>query len=96
LYPALMENSSCRQDALEAIEEHHAAELILNEMAAMPIHDEHWAAKLVVLTELVQHHVEEEESTIFDDAREFLSEDQLDSITEQFQQHKKQLAGTIT
>ncbi len=94
-YPALMQHSSCRQDALEATEEHHAAELILNEMDSMSLQDEHWAAKLVVLTDLVQHHVEEEESTIFDDAREFLSEDQLDSIMKQFQQQKKQVASTI-
>ncbi len=96
LYPALMEHSSCRQDALEAIEEHHAAELIFNEMDSMSLQDEHWSAKLVVLTELVQHHVEEEESTIFDDAREFLSENQLDSIMKQFQQQKKQVAATIS
>lgn len=94
-YPELTKESTSRQDALEAIEEHHAAKLIMGEMDSMPKQDERWSAKLVVLRELVQNHIEEEESTIFDDARETLSESQLDKIMQEFQKQQQQLASTM-
>ncbi len=51
--------------------------------------DEFWQAKLSVFKELVHHHVEEEESNIFTDARNELTEEKLNAIYTQFETEKQ-------
>jgi len=48
-YPVLQEKQEYREPSLEAIEEHHAAKLILNEIDEMDVEDERWSAKAKVL-----------------------------------------------
>src|SRR3546814_19110425 len=48
-------------DILESYEEHHVADLLCAELAAMDASDERFVAKTTVLIENVEHHVEEEE-----------------------------------
>jgi hemerythrin-like domain-containing protein len=52
--------------------------------------DEKWLAKVTVLKELVEHHVEEEESEIFKAARKTFDKKQLDQMGEQFEAAKEQ------
>lgn len=51
---------------------------------------EDWKAKVTVLRENVEHHVEEEENEVFEQARSILSDDQAEKIGRLFQQHKQQ------
>jgi hypothetical protein len=46
----------------------------------LPKDDETWGAKLKVLQENVEHHVEEEEGEMFRDARKVLSQQQIDEL----------------
>lgn len=46
-------------------EEHLVIALLLNELSRMDVDDTDWKAKLTVLSEIVDHHVEEEEGEIF-------------------------------
>jgi hypothetical protein len=64
-YSALMDKMGHQEDVLEAYEEHHAARLVLNELEEMAPDSERWDAKLSVLHEMVEHHIEEEEDKIF-------------------------------
>lgn len=94
-YPALEKDKKSRKDALESIEEHHVTELVLNELDAMSKSEDQWSAKLSVFKELVDHHIQEEESKIFKDAREVLSDNQFDQIAQQFKQEKESIKGAM-
>lgn len=50
---------------LEAFEEHHVADVLLQELASSSPGGPGWTAKLRVLEELVQHHIKEEEVDLF-------------------------------
>ena len=50
---------------LEAYEEHHVVKLVLAELPRVNPDDERFEAKMTVLAELVEHHVEEEEKEMF-------------------------------
>src|SRR5688500_17079476 len=54
----------------EALEEHHAAELLIKELRKMGPKDERYRAKFKVLAEMVKHHIEEEESQILPQAED--------------------------
>lgn len=49
----------------EAVEEHHAAKSVMDELKDMEPGDEHYDAKVIVLGEQITHHVKEEESDMF-------------------------------
>jgi hemerythrin superfamily protein len=69
-------------DILESYEEHHVADLLCAELAAMDASDERFVAKTTVLIENVEHHVEEEEQEWFPKVREALGRNQLQEIGE--------------
>jgi hemerythrin superfamily protein len=95
LYPALAKEKSAREDALEAVEEHHVAEMVLKELDKMSKDDEKWKAKLLVFKEIVNHHIEEEEGKIFEHAREAFDEEQLEVIFEDFQKNKRSIRSRM-
>lgn len=80
LYPALKAHKQARQIVLEGYQEHHVADLIVNELRALARDDEKWGAKFKVLKENVEHHIEEEESKMFRTARAVLSRDALNDL----------------
>jgi hemerythrin-like domain-containing protein len=90
-YPSLKEAKSAREDALESLEEHHVAELVLKELDRLDKDDEVWGAKLSVFKEIVGHHIEEEESTLFDAAREALDASQMEKIMTAFDREKQKV-----
>jgi hemerythrin HHE cation binding domain-containing protein len=49
----------------EALEEHHVVDLVLGELPGVNPRDERFTAKMTVLSELVEHHVKEEERDMF-------------------------------
>ena len=66
-YPAVrgLETRTAEEMVLEAYEEHHVVKLVLAELPRVNPEDERFEAKMTVLAELVQHHVEEEEREMF-------------------------------
>src|SRR5215212_198798 len=90
-YPAIKQAAETREIVLEGFEEHHVVKMLLGELEAMPVDTEEWAAKLKVLQENVEHHVEEEEQEMFQKAREVLSEDDIDRLGAQMEEMKQQL-----
>lgn len=90
-YPAIKEAAETREIVLEGFEEHHVIKMLLNELDAMPVDTEQWTAKLKVLQENVEHHVEEEEGEMFQSAREVLSGDEINQLGTQMEEMKLQL-----
>ena len=86
--------AEARKFALEGENEHQIVEQQLQHMAkARNKANEHWTAQLVVLRELVSHHVREEESAGFDCIRNEFDDEQLDKLGQQFERQKqKQMA----
>lgn len=67
-------------DVLESYEEHHVADVLCAELAAMKPDDERFDAKTTVLIESVLHHIEEEEQDWFPKVRDGLGRKQLQQI----------------
>ena len=77
LYPALQAHPQAREIVLEGFEEHHVADLIVNELREVATNDEAWGAKFKVLKESIEHHIEEEEGNMFRLARGIFSREEL-------------------
>lgn len=88
-YAALRDHDESRDDALEGEQEHHMVDILLKELSQMDVSDEQWTAKLTVLKEQIEHHVEEEEGEMFDTAKKLFSDEQAESLGEAFEEHKK-------
>jgi hemerythrin superfamily protein len=61
----------------EAVEEHLGVKRIIADLLEMEPTDENYSAKMKVLMENVEHHVEEEEDELFKMVKKVLDEDQL-------------------
>ncbi|WKN55734.1 hemerythrin domain-containing protein [Rhodococcus opacus] len=68
-------------DILESYEEHHVADVLVVELAAMEPDDERFDAKTTVLIESVEHHIEEEEQEWYPKVREELGRKQLQEMS---------------
>jgi hemerythrin-like domain-containing protein len=90
-YPALAQEDDSYEDALRAIEEHRIIRETLQDLLKLPEEHEHWSARLSVLKDIIEHHIEEEESLLFDDTREVLGEEQVEEIMNRYRQEKQQL-----
>lgn len=88
-YPVMEQSEDLRDMALEAYEEHHVAKTILSEFSGLDFDDDRWHAKMKVLQEVVNHHIQEEEKNIFKSARKALETDQISEITNQIREHKR-------
>jgi hypothetical protein len=68
VYPAIREGVGDDEMIDEALEEHHVATMLIKELHKMKPKDERYAAKFKVLSEMVRHHIEEEENETFPQA----------------------------
>ena len=95
-YPAVRENASKEgvEIVLEGYEEHHVADLIIEELKAMTSEEENFDAKFKVLQENIEHHIQEEEDEMFPEARKALGESAVE-IGEQMQMRKEELIQQV-
>ena len=81
MYPRVREMlPHLEDDVLESYEEHHVADVLVSELAAMKADDERFTAKATVLIENVRHHMEEEEQDWFPKVREGLGRKVLQQL----------------
>ncbi|HEV2707376.1 MAG TPA: hemerythrin domain-containing protein [Pyrinomonadaceae bacterium] len=90
LYPALKQAEATRNITLEAYEEHQEVKDLLAEIQQTPPDDEEWTTLVMELRESVEHHVEEEEGEMFAQARDVLTEQQIDEISQRIEAAKRQ------
>jgi len=64
----------------EAVEEHLSVKRIIADLLEMEPDDAQFDAKITVLREQVEHHVEEEENELFPEVRKIHSKDQLEDL----------------
>jgi len=92
-YPALEGEKETREITLEAYEEHRVVKDLLSQLDAATSADEEWEARLTVLKENVEHHVEEEEGELFDKANDVLTGEQADELGARMQSEKNRKLG---
>ena len=81
MYPRVRELlPDLEDDVLESYEEHHVADVLVSELAAMEPRDERFTAKTMVLIENVRHHMKEEEDEWFPQVREGLGRKTLQDL----------------
>lgn len=80
LYPALKAHPKAKELTLEAYEEHHVVDEIMEELEQTPVTDETWGAKFTVAKENLEHHMEEEEGEMFKACRQIFSREELDQM----------------
>ena len=87
-YPAVREVGTSKAGEMvdEAYEEHHVVDLVLAELPQVDPEDERFAAKMTVLSELVEHHADEEEDEMFPMCEKKLGRDRLQELGERMQQ----------
>ena len=90
MYPRVRELlPELEDDVLESYEEHHVADVLVTELAAMKPSDERFDAKTTVLIENVSHHMDEEEQDWFPQVRKGLGRKALQEIGEEMLEAKK-------
>jgi hemerythrin-like domain-containing protein len=95
MYPRVRELlPEVEDDVLESYEEHHVADVLVIELAAMKPDAERFVAKTTVLIENVRHHIEEEEQEWFPKVREALGRKQLAEIGERLLAAKQKAPRT--
>ncbi len=94
-YSALKAAKRAKNAALEGFEEHHVADMLMRELSRLSPSDEKWDAKLKVLKENVEHHVEEEEGEVWAKAREVLSDEEAEELGEHFSVEKEKKLASL-
>jgi hemerythrin superfamily protein len=79
-YPILEDNKKTRPLALESYEEHNLARLIAGELNLLSIKDELWMPKLKILSEIISHHIEEEEKETFPKSKKIMNQKTKEDI----------------
>jgi iron-sulfur cluster repair protein YtfE (RIC family) len=92
LYPALKEFAKTKDITLEAYQEHHVVDMIVAELESTPVGDETWGAKLTVAKENLEHHIEEEEDTMFPQARQVMDDAELEELGDRMAVRKEELS----
>jgi hemerythrin superfamily protein len=75
----------------EAVEEHLSAKRVIADLLDMDAADEQFTAKMKVLQELVEHHVEEEEDDLFPTVRKLMAKQELEVMGEQMESSYEEL-----
>ena len=92
-YPALREHPKAKDIVLEAYEEHHVVDMVMGEIEDVAFDDETWGAKFTVLKENLEHHIEEEESDMWKQARAVFDDDELNELGDRMSARKQELLG---
>ncbi len=94
-YPRLEEQEGLRALMAEAYKEHNEAKALICEIECMDERDEEWTSKISELKRSIDHHLEEEESKVFERARNVLSQQEAEEIAQQYVEFKRSYMNKI-
>ena len=94
-YPAVrgLETQKAEEMVMEAYEEHHVVKLVLAELPQVDPEDERFEAKMTVLSELVEHHADEEEKEMSPPVRSKTNATTRETLGEQLATRKVELGA---
>jgi hemerythrin superfamily protein len=88
-YPELKSHPKARDIVLEGYEEHGVVDTLMGELEDLPVDDETWGPKAKVMKENIEHHIEEEEGEMFNQARQVFDEAELDDLGRRMEERKR-------
>lgn len=94
-YPELKAHPKAKDIVLEGFQEHHVVDLLMGELEALPVDDETWGAKALVMKENVEHHMEEEEGDMFTKAEQVFDPAELADLGQRMAERKQSAAAEI-
>ena len=89
LYSEVEDDQSVRPDVLEGYEEHHLGTFVERELERNQGGSERWMAKMTVLKEITEHHLDEEEQVLFPECRALIGEDRAKELGKQYEEQSK-------
>jgi hemerythrin superfamily protein len=102
LYPAFKEAGSKEEDIMyyEAKEEHRTVDsLVLPDLKVTDPSTPEFSGRVKVVKELLEHHIEEEETEMFPEARKLLGKAELEELGAQMEalkaQYKKEMSANL-
>jgi hemerythrin superfamily protein len=93
-YNALREEDAGKGLVMHSYAEHAKAEAIMRTLGAAKLIDANWTSLVEKLREDLTHHIQEEESKVFDAARKCFSDDEANQIGAAFEHMKVETAKT--
>lgn len=82
--------------AIEAINEHHMANGMIEELDTFPVDSEEWLVKFKAVCELIEHHMDEEEDEFFEKARKILDDATAEKMGAAFDERKAAMLEALT
>lgn len=95
-YPLTEDDETTHALTLEAHEEHSLVKQLLAELSEMEKDSDEWKAKAKVLSEIVDHHVEEEESKLFPKSKKFISKEDRQNAAAAVEREEEQLKESLS
>lgn len=93
---ARLESKGDEKESYEAKSEHHMVNTLLEELDTMPKDNAQWGQKFKALSELLEHHMDEEEDEFFELARKDLSDEEAEDLGRRFDARKKVVKPALT
>ena len=94
-YSYLREGKPMHGESLEALNEHHTANGLFEELDTFPVDSDGWMMKFKALSELVEHHMEEEENEFFKKAKKIIPKPLAEFMGQRFDQRKKVVLAAL-
>lgn len=76
---------------IEGMQEHQGIDFMIEEISEMSPDDELYVVKVAELKDAVVHHVEEEETKVFQEAQRYFSNEVLEELGNEMQQRKQSI-----
>lgn len=100
VYAQLQDRELTRDFALEGTEEHEIVDRLIAKLDSISASEDRWMALVTVLKEMLEHHIDEEESDMFKKMKKEFDKDELLQMARMMksekQQHKRSFAGNRT
>jgi hypothetical protein len=93
-YPELKRDERAHEIILEAYEEHHVMDVLIEELSRLQTSDEVFHAKLTVLQENTEHHIEEEETELFPKVRRIWNKEKREEVGDKMERDKERRTGS--
>lgn len=95
-YPAVHDLSTEIGETVdEGEQEHHVAKMLMTELGQVEPASDEWIAKMTVLIESVEHHAEEEETSLFPPVRSNSDKDLLEELATRMEARKAELGAPV-
>lgn len=94
-YKFLLENEDIKEMVFEALEEHRTVRMAMPDLESKDVTDEQWKPILKVISEMLKHHIDEEENKLFKEAKHLIDEETDERLVMEFESSKAEAEITV-